>query len=80
MAPMLTLNVSYYVVMSFVATLTSDGTRVRFLPGESVYLKTDHAGDVSFESGRGTCECSRETFRFATMRALQGLMPKKGST
>ena len=69
---MLKLNVAYYVVASFTATMTSDGSAIRFLPGESVNLRTDEAGIVVFESGRGACECSYETFRFATMKLLRG--------
>jgi hypothetical protein len=67
---MLKLNVAYHVVMSFTATLMSDGSTIRFLPGESVHLKTHEAGTVSFESGQSACECSTETFRFGTLRLL----------
>jgi len=69
---MLKLNVAYHVVMSFTATLEGDGSTIRFLPGESVYLTTNQAGTVSFESGKGVCECSSETFRFGTMKLLRG--------
>ena len=69
---MLEPNFSYYVVMSFTATLKGDGATIRFLPGESVFLKTNRAGTVSFESGKGACECSNETFRFGTMKLLRG--------
>jgi hypothetical protein len=65
---MLKLNAAYYVVMSFSATLKSDGSTIRFLPGESVHLTTDEAGTVSFVSGKGACECLNETFRFGTMK------------
>ena len=70
--PMLVPNLPYYVVMSFTATMKSDGSIIRFLPGETVHLKTNEAGTVSFESGKGTCECSTETFRFGTMKLFRG--------
>ena len=56
---MLKLNTAYYVVMSFTATLKSDGSTIRFLPGESVHLTTDEAGTVSFWSDKGAFECRK---------------------
>ena len=70
--PNLQLNFSYHVVMSFTAKRKSDGLAIRFLPGESVYLKREDGGMVEFESGGQAYDCSYMNFRLGTMKLLRG--------
>ena len=64
------LSISYHVVAPFDAILKNDGSPIRLLPGESVYLQRDRHSIVTFESTKGTCKCDKITFRFATMKLL----------
>ena len=40
---MLKVNAAFNVVMSFVDSLKSDGSIIRFLPDERIHLKTNEA-------------------------------------